>query len=82
MSPVTSRGTRTRLLPNRRTVRQLLDASAKDTDAASVFWCGSSDKDSDDCIIVVKGRQHSDYIIDVLVRQKLVTPGKPVEHDK
>ena len=70
---------RTRLLPNRRRVQQLLAAAAKDSDPASVFWCGSSDRDSADCIIVIKGRQHSDYVIDVLVRQKLLTPGKPVE---
>ena len=67
------------LRKDRRTTQQLLDAAAKDTDAASVFYVGSDDSNYDDAIIVIKGREHVRYLVDVLVRQKLVTPGKDVE---
>lgn len=69
----------TALRADRKTVGQLLNAARKDTDAASVFWLGTCSADSDDCIIVIKGREHSAYIIEVLQRQKLLTPGKDVE---
>jgi hypothetical protein len=70
---------KTAIRNDRRTTAQLLSAAAKDTDAASVFYTGTSAADYDGAIIVIKGREHAAYLIDVLVRQKLVTPGKPVE---
>jgi hypothetical protein len=63
----------------RRTVQQLVDAAAKDTDAASVFYLGTNLADADDCIVVIKGREHSRYVVDMLQRQQMLTPAKPVE---
>lgn len=65
--------------PDRRTVAQLLAAARKDTDAASVFYLGTDESDFDGAVIVIKGREHTQYVVDTLVRQKLVTPGKSVE---
>lgn len=67
---------------SRRTVDQLLTAATKDTDAASVFWDGSCNADSDRAIIVIKGRAHCDYVIEMLQRQNLLTAGKDVETAK
>lgn len=69
----------TALRTDRKTVGQLLNAARKDTDAASVFWLGTCSADSDDCIIVIKGRENSAYLVELLQRQKLLTPGKDVE---
>jgi hypothetical protein len=70
---------RTELNRDRRTVPQLLAAAAKDTDAASVFYNGSGPADYDSAILVIKGRENVDYVVAMLARQQLVTPGKPVE---
>lgn len=70
---------RTTLNADRRTVPQLLAAAAKDTDAASVFYNGSGPTDYDSAILVIKGRENVDYVVAMLARQQLVTPGKPVE---
>ncbi len=69
----------TALRADRKTVGQLLNAARKDTDAASVFWLGTCSADSDNCIVVIKGRENCAYIIELLQRQKLLTPGKDVE---
>jgi hypothetical protein len=71
----------TELNSERRTVPQLLAAAAKDTDAASVFYNGSGPTDYDSAIIVIKGRENVDYVVSLLTRQQLVTPGKPVVGD-
>lgn len=65
--------------PDRRTVKQLLAAADKDTDAASVFYFGASQSDFDGAVIVLKGREHTQYVVDVLLRQNLLTRGKSVE---
>lgn len=78
MSNATLSG-RTVLNKDRRTVPQLLAAAANDTDAASVFYTGTCDADFDGAIIVVKGREHAAYVVAMLERQRMVTPGKPVE---
>ena len=69
----------TDLRKDRRTVRQLMAAAAKDTDAASVFYNGSGPADYDSAIVVIKGRENVDYVVAMLARQQLFTPGKPVE---
>lgn len=79
MSMNTIAGARTELNRDRRTVPQLLAAAAKDSDAASVFYNGTGPADYDSAIIVVKGRENVDYVVAMLARQQLVTPGKPVE---
>lgn len=64
----------------RRQTGQLLDAAAKDTDAVSVFMDGyCMDEDIEAAVLVVKGREHIDYIVALCVRQGLLTIGKPVE---
>lgn len=72
---------RTTLNPDRRTVPQLLAAASKDSDAASVFYNGSSPADYDSAIVVIKGRENVEYVVAMLARQQLVTHGKPVEGD-
>lgn len=79
MSMNTIYGTRTELNRDRRTVPQLLAAAAKDTDAASVFYNGTGPTDYDSAILVIKGRENVDYVVAMLARQNLVTPGKPVD---
>jgi hypothetical protein len=79
MSMATAHGTPTVLNKDRRTVPQLLAAAAKDTDAASVFYNGTGPADYDSAILVIKGRENVDYVVAMLARQQLVTPGKPVE---
>ena len=66
--------------PSRATTGQLLYAAAMDTDAVSVFIDGfRMDEDTEAAVLVVKGREHIDYILDLCRRQGLLTPGKPVE---
>ena len=79
MSMDTISGTRTTLNKDRRTVPQLLAAAAKDTDAASIFYNGTGPADYDSAIIVIKGREAVDYVVAMLGRQNLTTPGKPVD---
>jgi hypothetical protein len=79
MSMNTAHGTPTVLNKDRRTVPQLLAAAAKDTDAASVFYDGTGPADYDRAIVVIKGRENVEYVVAMLARQQLVTPGKPVE---
>lgn len=79
MSMNTIHGTPSVLNKDRRTVPQLLAAAAKDTDAASVFYDGTGPADYDSAIVVIKGRANVDYVVAMLARQQLVTPGKPVE---
>jgi hypothetical protein len=79
MSMNTVHGARTVLNKDRRTVPQLLAAAAKDTDAASVFYDGTGPADYDRAIVVIKGRENVEYVVTMLERQRLTTPGKPVE---
>jgi hypothetical protein len=79
MSMGTTAGQRSVLNNNRLTTKQLLAAAAKDTDPASVFYNGTGPTDYDSAILVIKGRENVEYVVAMLTRQNLVTPGKPVE---
>lgn len=79
MSTDIARNTPAVLKANRRTVGQLLDAADRDTDAASVVIDGVGADAYDRAVIVVKGREHIDYLIALLQRQGLLTAGKPVD---
>lgn len=68
-----------RLRPDRQTVKQLLAAAHQDTDAASVFYNGTSEADTTEAIIVIKGRDEMRFVVDMLLRQKMLTRNKPVE---
>jgi hypothetical protein len=52
--------------------------AAKDPDTASMVASGTSVEDSDKCIIIVKGNQATRWLYDLLVKQKLLTPGKGI----
>jgi len=64
-----------------RNVAQLLAKADRDSDAVSVFALGSSWADTDRAIMVFKGPQAIAYVHQLLVRQGLVTEGKPVCDD-
>lgn len=64
---------------NRRTTAQLLTAAERDTDPVSVFACGADWHDTDRAIFVVKGNKNISYLLQLLERQALLTPGKAIE---
>jgi sulfur carrier protein ThiS len=76
MSTDTTRNT-TERREDRRTVAQLLDAAAKDTDPVSVFMDGTCVGDTEIAIFVVKGADRITYLEAVCERQGLLTD-KPV----
>lgn len=71
----------TELKPDRRTVEDLLQAAAHDSDAVSVFYDGTKLGDSEAAILVVKGMEHVEYLTGLCERQGLLTAGKPVQGD-
>ena len=79
MSTDTAKGDAMILKADRRTVDQLLAAAQRDTDAASVFMDGCGAEDSTTAIIVIKGNDHIAYLVSMLVRQGMLSEGKPVD---
>ena len=79
MSTDTARYGQTMLKADRRTVDELLRASERDTDSASVFIDGTSAADSERAVIVIKGSEPIAYVTQLLIRQGLLTKGKAVE---
>lgn len=77
MSPSDAMRNTSVLRSDRRTVRQLLGAARKDTDAVSVFMDGCTVADTEVAIFVVKGPQRIAYLKALLERQGLLTD-KPV----
>ena len=65
------------LRDDRRTVKQLMAAAQKDTDAVSVFMVGCTESDTDAAIVVVKGPDRIAYLRTLCERQGLLTD-KPV----
>lgn len=69
----------TEIRRDRRTTAQLLAAAERDTDQVSMFGAGTCEADTDLCIMVVKGAENIAYVKAMLVRQGLLTEGKPVD---
>lgn len=67
------------LRSDRRTVRQLLAAAKKDTDAVSVFLDGCTVADSEAAVFVVKGRVAIAYLRELCQRQGLLTDKRVTE---
>ena len=65
------------LRDDRRTVKQLIVAAQKDTDAVSVFMVGCTESDTEAAIFVVKGSDRIAYLRALCERQGLLTD-KPV----
>ena len=57
---------------------QLLQKATRDTDPVSVFVDGVTWDDAESAIFIVKGKEQAQAVSEMLARQGLVTPGKPV----
>lgn len=56
----------------------LLREAGNDTDRASFVVFGESLKAATGCVVVLKGREETVWLRDMLIRQKLLTPGKSI----
>jgi hypothetical protein len=57
---------------------KLLDVCSKDTDAASLVVLGPDMEHSTGCVLVLKGRQETEWLRAMLIHQRLLTPHKEI----
>ena len=60
------------------TLRSLIRRANKDTDPASLHFCGSCDEDIDGAVLVLKGKKNVSLLKSFLLAHQLITPGNRV----
>lgn len=59
-------------------ISEMLEHAESDSEPASLYLVGKSDQEIETCIMVLRGRDHVRWLREMLVRQKLLTEGKPI----
>ena len=61
--------------------RKLLDVCGQDSDAASLVVLGPDIRHATGCVLVLKGRDETHWLRDMLIRQRLLTAAKEIVKD-
>ena len=59
-------------------IKKMLKAAQKDTDAASMTVLGENMANAEGCVLILKGRRETQWLYQTLVRQGRLTHSKPI----